>query len=307
VAAGLAAFAIGTETWGSILCPSAFCGISGLRPTYGRVSRAGAMVCSYTFDKIGPLARSAADLRLVLEAIAGPDPDDPSAVKEPVDFRAGRRPLRELRGAIIEQDFTQKGAEPQVKTAFSVALTTLREAGLRLEVAKLPDFPVNEVAGLIISAEAVSAFEPFFRNGGVAKLRDPYARYQEEINSAITGADLVKLWRMRLVMQQKMAEFFSNYDFLVSPNFLSVAAPVAGDINQALPYADPIGGFGNACGLPAIALPMGFGRAHLPIGLQFMAAPFDEAMLIELGELWQSKTKHHLEHPPVADIVGAAH
>ena len=300
VAAGLCAFAIGTETWGSILCPSAFCGISGLRPTYGRVSRWGAMTCAYTFDKIGPLARSASDLRLVLEAIAGPDPADLSTVSEPVDLKRGKRPLGQLHGAIIEQDFAQKGAQTEVKHAFDETLGVLRAAGLNLEVATLPKFPVNEVAGLLISAEAVSAFEPFFRDGSVAKMKDPYARYQEDINSGITGADLVKAWRMRLLMQQKMVAFFSKYDYLVSPNFLSVAAPVDGDINLALPYGDPLGGYGNACGLPGIALPMGFGRGHLPIGFQIMAAPFDEALLIELGELWQSKTKFHLERPPVA-------
>src|SRR5437762_9023516 len=90
VAAGLCGFAIGTETWGSILCPSAFCGITGLRPTYGRVSRAGAMACAYTFDKVGPIARSARDCRLILEAIAGPDPDDPTSSRTPVRLGSGR-------------------------------------------------------------------------------------------------------------------------------------------------------------------------------------------------------------------------
>src|SRR6185436_11393574 len=89
VAGGLVGFALGTETWGSILCPSAFCGITGVRPTYGRVSRAGGMVCSYTFDKVGPLARSAADCRMILEAIAGHDPDDPTSSHEPVRLVRG--------------------------------------------------------------------------------------------------------------------------------------------------------------------------------------------------------------------------
>src|SRR5206468_6706092 len=99
VAASLVGFAIGTETWGSILCPSAFCGITGLRPTYGRVSRAGAMVCSWTFDKIGPLARNAEDSGIVLRAIAGPDPADPSATDEPLPQRSDRR-LRDVRAAL---------------------------------------------------------------------------------------------------------------------------------------------------------------------------------------------------------------
>src|SRR5437868_13909525 len=99
VAAGLAPFAIGTETWGSILCPSAFCGLTGMRPTYGRVSRAGGMVGAFTFDKIGPLARSAADCRTVLELIAGPDPDDPTSADESPKLPRSRRNARGVRGA----------------------------------------------------------------------------------------------------------------------------------------------------------------------------------------------------------------
>ncbi|MBI1799260.1 MAG: amidase [Candidatus Eisenbacteria bacterium] len=307
VASALCAFAIGTETWGSILCPSAFCGITGLRPTYGRVSRAGGMVCAYSFDKIGPLARSASDCRTILEAIAGPDPDDPSASNERVDLNAARGPLKKLKGALVEMDFKQKGAESEVKAAFDSAVATLRGAGLQIESAKFPEFPASEVAGLLISAEAVSAFEPFFKDGGVKKLRDPYARYQEEINAPITGADVVKAWRMRAMLQQKMAEFYAKYDYVVTPNFLSIASPVKGDLNQVLSYADPAGGIGNACGLPSIALPIGLGRENMPVSFQIMGAPFDETTVIELGELCQSRTKFHLARPPIAVAVGAAH
>ena len=127
--AGCAAFALGTETWGSILCPSAFCGITGLRPTYGRVSRAGAMACAYTFDKVGPLTRSAADCRLVLQAIAGHDPDDPTSSREPVRPRAARKPLAKLRGALIPSDFTQKGEESEARPAFDHAVAELSAAG----------------------------------------------------------------------------------------------------------------------------------------------------------------------------------
>ena len=113
VAAGEVVFAIGTETWGSILCPAAFCGVTGLRPTYGRVSRFGGMVGSWTFDKIGPLTRSAADARLVLGAIAGRDPADPSAAREPVNLAPGHRPMRDLNVALVPLDFARtKGAEP---------------------------------------------------------------------------------------------------------------------------------------------------------------------------------------------------
>jgi aspartyl-tRNA(Asn)/glutamyl-tRNA(Gln) amidotransferase subunit A len=301
VAAGLAAFAIGTETWGSILCPSAFCGVTGLRPTYGRVSRAGAMVCAYSFDKIGPLARSAEDCRLVLQAIAGEDPDDATTAREPVSLAARpNRPLSRLRVGLVEIDFA-KGGEPEAKAAFDAALAELRALGLRITPAKLPELPAGEVAGTLITVEALSAFEPFFRDGRVRQLKDPYAPLQPEINAAITGADVVKAWRIRAAMQRAMADLFGQFDLLVAPNFLTVASRVDDDLNEALTYADPVGAFGNACGLPAIALPCGFGKARMPVGFQLMAAPFDEGTLLEVGEAWQKRTRFHRERPPLRE------
>lgn len=298
VAGGLAAFALGTETWGSILCPSAFCGTTGVRPTYGRVSRAGAMVCSNTYDKVGPIARSAADCRLILQAIAGQDPDDPTSSPEPVKLAAGAgRRISELRGALVPLDFS-KGREPESRQAFDRGVQELRAMGLRLEEAKLPEFPTAEVASIIITAEALSAFERFHRDGSVSKLRDPYAPYQWEIGQAITAADLVKAWRLRRVLQQKMVEFFSNYDLLVTPNFITTAPGIDEDINKALDgFADPVGGIGNTCGLPAIALPAGTGKGGLPLGFQLVAAPFDEATLLDLGEAYQKRTPFHNAHP----------
>ena len=302
VAAGLCAFAIGTETWGSILCPSAFCGITGLRPTYGRVSRAGGMVGSWTFDKIGPLARSAADCRLILQAIAGADPDDPSAADEPVDLRARGRKLKNLRAARVPLDFAKtKMAEPQVKARFDAAVEELRGAGLPIEDADLPEFPASEMAGLIITAEALSTFENFYRDGSVRRLTDLYAPWQPEINAAMNGADLVKAWRMRRVLQKKMAGFFERFDVIVTPNFMSVAPPIDRDFYETLPYADPVGAIGNACGLPAVALPCGSGAHDMPAGFQIMGAPWDEALLLDLGELYQKRTKFHLARPPLGD------
>ncbi|HXF58923.1 MAG TPA: amidase [Candidatus Saccharimonadales bacterium] len=303
VAAGLVGFGIGTETWGSILCPSAFCGVTGIRPTYGRVSRAGGMVGSWTFDKIGPITRSAKDCALVLEAIAGPDPDDPSAADEPFASSRGRSEspdLSRIKAALIPLDFAKtKGAEPEVKTAFDQAVAELRAAGLSIEEAKLPEFPASEVAGVIINAEALSTFERYYENGTVWELRDPYAPYQREITRALTGADLVKAWRMRTVLQEKTAEFFGRYDVIVTPNFMSVAPPIHGDLNQYLPYSDPVGAIGNSCGLPSIALPCGFGKGGMPIGFQIMGSAWDESTLLSLGMLYQSRTRFHRERPPL--------
>lgn len=300
VASALVGFAIGTETWGSILCPSAFCGVTGFRPTYGRVSRAGGMVGAYTFDKIGPMARSAEDCRFVLQAIAGPDPDDASASDEPVRLDRARLDLARLKGALIPLDFVKtKGAEPEVKAAFDRAVGELRAAGLKLEETSLPEFPASEMASLIINAEALSTFENFYKSGGVWELKDSYAPYQQEITRALTGADLVKAWRMRAVLQEKMRDFYGRYDVIVTPNFMSVAPSIHEDLNKALPYSDPVGAVGNSCGFPSIALPCGFGKGGMPIGFQIMGSPFEEATLLGIGELYQTRTRYHRERPPI--------
>jgi len=301
VAGGLVAFALGTETWGSILCPSAFCGTTGLRPSYGRVSRSGAMVCSNTFDKVGPIARSARDCRLILQAIAGHDANDASSSSEPVRLAPGSgRRTSELRAALVSLDFS-KGREPESKQAFDHAVEELEAMGMKLETAKLPEFPTGEMAGLIITAEALSAFERFHRDGSVSKLHDPYAQYQWEIGQGVTSDDLVKAWRMRTVLRRKMSEFFADYDVIVTPNFLTTAPGIDEDINKALDgYTDPVGGIGNACGLPSIALPAGKGKAGLPLGFQIVAAPFEEATLLDLGEAFQARTQFHAAHPALA-------
>jgi aspartyl-tRNA(Asn)/glutamyl-tRNA(Gln) amidotransferase subunit A len=298
VAAGLVSFALGTETWGSILCPAAFCGITGLRPTYGRVSRAGAMVCSWSYDKVGPLARSAEDCRIVLQAIAGPDPADPSASTAQVLLDRVPRPPSRLKAALIQPDWSKHG-KPEARNVFDLAVAELRSAGLAIEDAELPALPASEVAGAIITAEALSTFERFYRDGGVWKLSDAYAPHQPEINRALTGADLVKAWRIRHALQERMAAFFEEYDVIVSPNFLSVAPRVTEDLYRALPYPDPLGAVGNTCGLPALALPAGFGKGRMPLGFQIDAAPWDEATLLALGQLYQKRTGHHRERPPL--------
>jgi aspartyl-tRNA(Asn)/glutamyl-tRNA(Gln) amidotransferase subunit A len=298
VASGLVGFALGTETWGSILCPSAFCGVTGLRPTYGRVSRHGGMVGAFSFDKVGPITRSAADCRLVLETIAGADPNDStSADRSTSDLVSKHRDLRHVRAVIVDMDWNAKGAEPEVRHAFGAALATLKEMDLPLTPSKLPEFPASELAGLIITAEAMSTFEHFYRDGSIHKLKDPWAPYQQEINRAIGADDLVKAWRMRYLLQETVAAYFQDVDLIVTPNFLSVAPPEDSDLNQTLPYSDPAGAIGNACGLPSIALPCGTGRGGMPCGFQIMAAPWQEGLLADLGEAFQQRTEFHRSRP----------
>ncbi len=297
MAAGLAGFAIGTETWGSILCPAAFCGVTGLRPTYGVVSRAGGMVGAYTFDKVGPLTRNAEDARIVMKALVGPDPRDPSCTSQPLELRArAGKPLAQLRAAIIPLEWGA-GTEPEGRAAFELAVAELRAAGLNLEEAKLPDYPASEVAGLLITVEALASFEPFLKDGRAKQLHDDMAWRQDDVASVITGADVMKAMRMRAELQQKVAEFFERYDIVVAPNFQSVAPPVDRNLYDTLPYGDPVGAIGNACGLPSLALPCGVGAHGLPVGFQIMGAPFDEATLLDLGDRYQTLTRHHRAIP----------
>ena len=296
VAAGLASFALGTETWGSILCPAAFCGLSGIRPTYGLVSRAGGMVGAYTFDKVGPLARSAADCRMVLTAIAGPDARDPSADAGPVRLtRDSRRRLSGLRAGVILPDWSK--GEPEARVVFGTVLDELRGLGLAVSETQLPDVPASEVAGLLITVEALAAFEVFLDDGRVKLLTDAMAPRQREVAEVITGADVIKAMRVREAVQRATRDFLANWDVLVAPNFLGVAPGVDQDLNEALDYPDPVGALSAACGLPGLALPAGTGRGGLPLGFQLVASPGDEALLLDLGEAYQARTSFHRAHP----------
>jgi len=300
VAAGLATFALGTETWGSILCPSAFCGLTGIRPTYGLVSRAGGMVGAYTFDKVGPLARSVSDCRTVLAAIAGADPRDPSCATErtKLDRGAGRQ-WRNLHAARVSLDWSKVG-EPEVKAAFEAAVAELAAAGLRMEETPLPDVPAAEVSGLLIGMEALAAFDPFLADGRVKQLVDDMAPRQPELGQLVTGPDTMKAVRIREAIQREMREFFRRFDVIVTPNFMSVAPPVEQDLNEALPYGDPVGALAAACGLPGLALPAGTGKAGMPASFQIVAAPFEDATLLDLGEMFQTRTRYHRAHPAIA-------
>jgi len=298
VAAGLVPYALGTETWGSILCPAAFCGITGLRPTFGRVSRSGVMALSWTLDKVGPLARSAEDSRLVLDAITGFDPADAGSSDRPLAWTGWTRSPRGLKAAIIRADFAAHG-EPEVGAAFEAALAALRGLGLELEDATLPDLPFESAAGIGVQVEAASAFEALFADGaqGARQLVDERAFIQGEVAKAITGADYVKSLRLRRVMQEEMNRFFARYDAIIAPNFFKVAPGVSEDFDTYFAGGDPVGGMGNSCGLPSLALPMGFGKGGMPCGFQVTAPAFEEATALRIGRAYQEVTGWHRERP----------
>jgi len=296
VAAGLVGFAIGSETWGSIICPSTFCGVSGLRPTFGRVSRHGAMALSWTLDKLGPMARSADDCGLVLQAIAGRDPKDEWSADEPLPrpVPSPAEPGR-LRVGFVR---AEAGTEPGVQRAYEQAIADLRAAGFTAREVTLPDLPYEAVAAVIVTSEAVAAFDELIRDGRVRRLADPDAAIAAVQARAITAADLVKAMRIRTVIQKAMADFFSQWDVLLAPGEMMTAFP-ADKSFAGVQWSDPVGAMGNLCGLPAIAVPCGFGRDGLPAGLSIIGGAFDEASVLGVARAYQQVTDWHRRRPPL--------
>ena len=299
-AAALVGFSIGSETWGSILCPSAFDGVTGLRPTYGRVPRTGAMALSWTMDKIGPMARSAEDCRVVLEAIGGPDPGDPSSLGDAAEREAPSKSgdARGYRVGVVRPDFG-KIYDPEVSAAFEEAVRKLSGLGVAVSDAKLPDYPYDETAVLVIVVEAAAAFEPLITSGRVRELVEPGARWAGDAAKSISGVDYVRAMQARRLIQQAFDEMFRQYDLLISPTMPIVAAKLTDKLETAFAYTDSLGSGGNLAGLPALSMPCGFSKAGLPIGIQVVGRPWDEARILALGRLYQENTDWHRRRPPV--------
>lgn len=311
VAAALAAFALGSETNGSILCPSASCGIAGLRPTYGRVSRYGAMALAYTMDKLGPMARSAEDLGLILEALAGHDPRDPGSLPAgQAEFRAATvraRLARPLRLGWLSQPWRYQNDE--VAQAVRAAVEVLRRSGAHIEETDLPTGPWEEIASVTIGAESATAFEDLIESGQVAELADAADRIGGYVRQQITAADYLRAQRARRILQQKMAALFDRYDALVAPTTGGTAPPLHPPEAQRprqRPAREPGRSspttVGNLCGLPAVSVPCGFNAQGLPIGIQFLGPPLGEDVVLAAAVLYQQQTSWHRRHPPAPEL-----
>jgi aspartyl-tRNA(Asn)/glutamyl-tRNA(Gln) amidotransferase subunit A len=299
-AAGLAAFAIGTETWGSILCPSGFCGLSGLRPTYGRVSRSGAMALAYTMDKIGPITRSAEDCDLLLKILAGHDPEDLGSLPESSAKYAGAEEIKgRLRvGWLVNQ---WKEISLEVNQAAMAAREVLEKSpSIALSNVTLPDGPWEIAAGLIVSVEGATAFRDLIHSGRVAELNDPLGKIGGYMNEEISASDFILAQRIRAVLQKKMEEIFTKVDVLATPTLPVTAPRIDANLDQELSFADPIGGIGNICGLPAVSVPCGFGQHGLPIGIQFIGRGLDDAHVIQSARLYQRQTDWHRKRPQLS-------
>ena len=312
VAAGLVPFAIGSETSGSILTPAAFCGVTGLRPTYGLVSRHGAMALCWTLDKLGVLARGADDCGVVLSAIAGPDPHDPTT-GESFRYRERStktgRPGQRFKVGVLRHATVD--ADPEVESHFEQALAALRDvADLELEV-PFPDLPYREAVGVIVDAEGAAAFRDLIESGKVKQLRDASDRVGGYAMMMTRAVDYVDAMRSRVAMRAELDALLSRYDALVAPTRTRLAPPIGRDFDAPAPGSPPAPEAaadaarspatipaGNLAGLPAIAVPMGFGKDRLPTSLQLLGRSFSEDTLLALAVAYQELTDWHRQRPP---------
>jgi len=296
VAAGMVPFAIGSETWGSILSPANNCGVSGLRPTYGRVSRFGAMALSWTLDKLGPLCLTADDCGLVLEAIAGPDSRDPTTVDHPFKYDADGE-TKGFRLAVLK-DVTE-GAHEDVRENFEESLRALKRFAT-VEVIEFQDLPYEAITRIILSAEAASAFEEFIESGKSHQLTAPEDHYGPYARTTVLATDYLRALRLRAKMAKTVDGAMAPYDAVVAPARSSPASPIGQEFRRTTPGTtrDIMGAVGNGAGLPSIAVPNGFTDSGLPTGIQFMGRAYSENKILAVARAYQSVTDWHRQHPP---------
>ncbi len=294
VAAGLVPYALGSETWGSIVTPSAYCGVTGLRPTWGLVSRYGAMELSWSMDKVGPMARSAEDCGWVLQAIAGPDPNDLTAAPHGFTFNP-RMPRKTFRLGILPADFSDA---PDIEKAFGEAVRVLKRAGLRVSRAELPDHPFEDTARTLLNGEMAAAHADFIRSEKLDDLVDAGQRNGLRESLKVTASDYVRAQQRRLQITHDVLRLFETFDALVSPSLMSEALTLDTNIKTAPRKRGNCSVLGALCGVPALSLPMGFGRQGLPLAVAITGNLFDERTLLQIGMFFQRETDWHRQRPP---------
>jgi aspartyl-tRNA(Asn)/glutamyl-tRNA(Gln) amidotransferase subunit A len=300
VAAGLIPFALGSETSGSILTPSAFCGVTGLRPTYGLVSRQGAMALSWSLDKIGPMCRSAEDCGLVLQGIAGSDPRDPGSARK--NFRYAPQFVRKFSDLSVgfhPADFSNP--------VFKTALDVFQAFGSKMVEVSLPEFPYGAVLSTILNGEASSAFDTFISSGKVGQMADQRQAAGLRATFDVTARDYLRAQRIRSLIKEEFRSVFDKVDVIIRPTRDGVASAVAdsleGTPSPATTTPAPSGlqamiPASNLAGLPALAVPCGFLNG-LPLSMSIVGKPFSENTLLAYGREYQARTEWHRRHPAV--------
>ena len=297
LAAGLLTVATGGDTSGSIRNPATFCGVVGMKPTYGRVSRRGIVVISWSLDHVGPMTRTVADNAMLLNVMAGSDPADDSSSELPVpDYtRALQRGVRGLRIGIPRPPQFE-GYHPDVMRAFASALEVYRRLGAHVSEVDLPPTAdlIDDVQQIVRIAEAASYHEPFLttkadRYGQTSVRRDV------EAGSLITAVQYLRALKVRAKFTAELSQTFRGLDVFVTPG---MPAPAGERMDVKQPFRRMF----NTCGFPALVLPMGFSAspAGLPLGLQIAAKPFDEETIYAAARAYESATEWHTRRPPLA-------
>jgi Asp-tRNA(Asn)/Glu-tRNA(Gln) amidotransferase A subunit family amidase len=280
VSAGLVPFAIGSETWGSIVSPSTRCGVTGLRPTFGRVSRTGAMALSWSMDKLGPICRTVEDCAIVFNAIFGADPLDPTTVNLPFNYEPDVD-LKKLRIGYLKADFD---ADTALAAQNQFALNRLRELGADLIEIRLPDVPVYPQS-IILSAEAAAAFDELtLSNRDSLMTRQSRDSWPNVFRSArfIPAVEYIQANRLRSLLIEEMAKIMDSIDLYLAPAF-------EGD-NLLLT---------NLTGHPCVVVPNGFDAEGSPVSLTFIGRLYDEGTLLAAAWKYQQATDFYKQYPPL--------
>lgn len=306
VAAGLCLGALGTDTGGSIRLPASYCGIVGLKPTYGLVSRAGVVPLAWTLDHVGPMARTAEDAAILLEAIADHDPADPASARRlPEPYRAGlARDLRGLRVGVVQQ-LLEGVVAPEVVAATTEAAAVLRDLGLRVAPLELPRLDDALAAyRTIIFAEAAA-----YHQAQLAARADDYGprlREQLALGLAIPAAQYVNAQRLRREVLRALAGVLRQVDILLCPSAPAEAQPLGqqgvaidGVLHDSPVVISRFAAIFNLAGLPAVSVPCGFSPGGLPLGLQLAGRPFADGLVLAVAWAYEQATGWTRRRPPL--------
>jgi aspartyl-tRNA(Asn)/glutamyl-tRNA(Gln) amidotransferase subunit A len=298
LAAGLCVGALGTDTGGSIRGPASFSGIAGLKPTYGRCSRAGVASLSWTLDHTGPMARSVEDCAYLLQALAGHDPLDPASSRAPVsDYVGGLgESIRGLRIGVA-RDYFFDGADPEVVSAFDGAMAAYRGLGAEVRDVTIPSIWDSPSFMVIMASEAFAYHERDLREH--PELYGDLLRERLMSGGLYTGAEYVQAMRIRERLRHEMLDVLRTVDLIATPTSPKPAPTFTTMWDPSLGFPRSNTPPFNLSGLPALALPCGFARAGLPLSLQLAGRPFDEATVLRAGHAYQGATDWHRRRPPV--------
>ena len=298
LAAGLTVGSLGSDTGGSIRGPASFCGIAGLKPTYGRVSRAGVVTLSWTLDHTGPMARSVEDCAYMLQALAGYDPADPASSREPVaDYLAGiGGGVKGLRVGVPRAYFFEDTTD-EVKAAFEQAMTTLRGLGATVRDVEIPSIHAAPAFMTIMLTEAFSYHERDLRER--PQLYGEVLREKLMAGGLFRAEEYVQAQRLRARLCADTAAVLREVDVLATPTSPAPAPTFATVLDPNFPFARSNMAPFNMTGLPTLALPCGFSSTGLPLSLQLAGRPFDEATVLRAGHAYEQATEWHRRRPPV--------